>query len=303
MKIINDVVKHGKIIKSSIKKYGFFAEHNYMHYLYNESSANKNVFFGFNRGKGILAQVNAESNAWSLFPNGILAPESERIDLLLESINYILKTQNAKKFAVELSEDIRKSLLSALNKENNFRACSTSCILYWPVYSMKMWDSRLEGRKWKKLRNIKNRFYRKNNVEVADSRKVSKDELLSILKSWINKRIGNDSVKKSYYTSLINNNFEGADIAKTLHVNGKPCTITAGWKIPNSNNYYSAVGILDYSYHGLGEIANIDDLDRLKKNDYEHVDFGGSGKTLLYFKKKFKPDKIYKTYIFSIVRK
>ena len=92
-------------------------------------------------------------------------------------------------------------------------------------------------------------------------------------------------------------------MAKTLYVNGKPATITAGWKIPNSNYYYSAIGIVDYSYVGLGEIANIDDLNRLKREGYKCVDFGGSDRVLLRFKKKFKPEKIYKTYIFSIVRK
>ena len=66
-----------------------------------------------------------------------------------------------------------------------------------------------------------------------------------------------------YYLNLINNDFKGIDIAKTLYVDGRPSTITAGWRIPNSNNYYSAIGIVDYSYPGLGEVVNIDDLNRL----------------------------------------
>ena len=85
-------------------------------------------------------------------------------------------------------------------------------------------------------------------------------------------------------------------------MDNKPCTITAGWRIPNTKNYYSAVGILDYSYPELGEVANMDDLDRLKRKGFDYVDFGGSDETLLSFKKKFRPEKIYKTYIFSIVR-
>jgi len=92
-------------------------------------------------------------------------------------------------------------------------------------------------------------------------------------------------------------------MAKTLYVNNRPCTITAGWRIPNSNNYYSSIGIVDYSIPDLGEITNIDDLNRLKKKGFDFVDFGGSDKVLLYFKKKFKPEKIYKTYVFSIVRR
>ena len=36
---------------------------------------------------------------------------------------------------------------------------------------------------------------------------------------------------------------------------------------------------------------------------YDYADFGGSDKVLLYFKKKFKPESTYKTYIFSLVKK
>ena len=41
----------------------------------------------------------------------------------------------------------------------------------------------------------------------------------------------------------------------------------------------------------------------LKKKGYRCVDFGGSDMVLLKFKKKFKPERIYKTYEFSIVRR
>ena len=73
--------------------------------------------------------------------------------------------------------------------------------------------------------------------------------------------------------------------------------------IPNSKGYYSNMGILNYKYDGLGELSNWDDLCFLKKQGYEFVDFGGSDDRILEFKKKFKPHKVYKTYIFSIVRK
>ena len=52
-----------------------------------------------------------------------------------------------------------------------------------------------------------------------------------------------------------------------------------------------------------GEIANIDELNSLKRKNFDYVDFGGSDKVLLRFKKKFKPEKIYKTYTFSIVKR
>ncbi len=303
MKLYDNIIEHQERIKDSIKKYGYFAEHNYSHYLYSETKSNKNIFFDFGGNKGVLARFHQRGNSWSLFPNGVLAPKNERLELILKTTEYVLKKKKGKKFVVEVSEGLRKEILDKLQARNNLRACSCNYVLYWPLYNMDLWDYELKGSKWKKLRNIKNRFLRKNKVKVADSIKVPKEKLKGIVAKWLAKRQKNDKVDEDYYYRLIENNFKGMDMAKTLYVNGKPCTITAGWKIPNTKNYYSSIGILDYSYPDLGEIANIDDLNRLKKEGYEYVDFGGSEKTLLSFKRKFRPEKIYKTYIFSIVRR
>ena len=303
LKVVYDVVKHQKKIKKSIKKYGYFAEHNYLHYLYNQTEWNRNIFFDYDNDKILLTQFDEKNKVWSLFPNSILAPESERLELLLETTNYILKKQKAKKFVVEVSEDVRKEILNKFKIRNGFRVCNSTDILYWPMYNMDLWDLKLRGSKWKKLRNIRNGFYKRNKVRIKNSKDIPKEELKKILLNWLKKRHSRDRVDKDYFFNLIDNNFEGVYMAKTMYINDKPCTITAGWKIPNSDNYYSAIGILDYSYPELGEIANIDDLNRLKIEGFDYVDFGGSDKVLLYFKKKFRPEKIYKTYIFSIVRR
>jgi|TARA_B100001964_G_scaffold162994_1_gene178963 hypothetical protein len=303
LKVIHDISKCKKEIKNLIKKHGYFAEHNYNHFLYNETYDDKSVFFDFGRNKGALANIDKKNSIWSLFPNGILADESERLDLFFKAANYILKKQKAKKFVVEVSQDMRKGILDKLKIRNGIRACNYTYILYWPMYNMSSWNPKLKGSKMKKLRNIKNRFYKKYRVKVKDSKDVPKEDLKRILSGWLKRRNANDGVDKEYYLSLIDNNFKGMDMAKTIYVNNKPLTITAGWKIPNTNNYYSAIGMLDYSCPGLGEIANIDDLNRLKRKGFDYVDFGGSDKILLYFKKKFRPEKIYKTYTFSIVRK
>ncbi len=298
---MRDVAGNKKNIEKSIKKYGYFAEHNYLHYIYNQTERDKNLFFEFGNDKIVLAQFDEKENIWSLFPNSILAPENERMDLLVQTMDYILKKQKALKFVVEVSEDLRKEILNKFRVGNTFRACDPD-ILYWPMYNMDQWDLKLKGNKWKKLRNIKNVFYKNHNVSVRDSREIPKEDLNRILSAWLKRRNDNDRVDKHYFSNLIDNNFEGVDMAKTMYVDGSPCTITAGWKIPNSGNYYSSIGIIDYSYHGLGEVANIDDLNRLKGKGYDYVDFGGSDKVLLDFKMKFKPEKIYKTYVFSIVR-
>ena len=63
------------------------------------------------------------------------------------------------------------------------------------------------------------------------------------------------------------------------------------------------MGITNYKYEGLGEVVNMDDLQRCKEKGYDQVDFGGGGKALTNFKHKFKPDYIYKTYNYVLVKK
>ena len=303
MKIIDDIVKYKDKIKRGIKKYGHSAEHNYNHYVYSETKSDKNVFFDFGSGRGVLTKFCQRYNSWNLFPNGVLAPKNERLALLLKTADYILKKKKGKKFVVEVSEDLRKGILEKLLVRKKLRACSCNYVLYWPLYNMDLWDPNLRGSRWKKLRNIKNSFFRRNRIRVVDSKTVPKDKLKVIVAKWLSKRQNNDRVDKNYCYGLIDNNFKGTDMAKTIYVNGKPCTITAGWRIPNTKNYYSSIGVFDYSYPGLGENVNIDDLSRLKKEGYKYVDFGGSERALLSFKSKFKPEKIYRTYVFSIVRR
>jgi len=198
LKVISDVAKHEKTIKKSIKKYGYFAEHNYTHYFYNQNKWNENLFFDFGNDKILLMQFEKENNIWSLFPNSILAPEAERLELLMEAANYILKKRNGKKFIVEVSEDLKKKILNRFKLKNSFRACSSD-ILYWPVYNMDLWDLKLRGNKWKKLRNVKNRFYKRNKIRVINSKNVPKEELKKILSSWLKKRDARDIVEKRIF--------------------------------------------------------------------------------------------------------
>ena len=303
MKEIKDTKKYREDIQKAIRRYGHCAEHNYYHYQYYEEDKEKNIFFKLENSKGILSSYDQKNNFWYLFPSGILSPKEERFKILIKFLDYTLKRKKGKKLFVEVNEDFRKEILKKLKNLKSYRACSSPFILYWPLYNMSKFDAELGGKEWKKLRNIKNRFYKQHKVKIIDAEKIPKEELKKILDVWLKRRNAHDRVEKHYYVNLIENNLKGVDMAKILIVDGKPCSITAGWKIPNSNNYYSSIGILDYSYEGLGEVANIEDLKELKRKNYDYVDFGGSDKVLLYFKKKFKPEKIYKTYIFSIVRK
>lgn len=300
MKIIHDTEKHHNKIKKSIKKYGFNAEHNYMHYRSMENPKEKNVVFDFGNGRLVLTNVD-DKNRWELFPSGTLAPKNQRYFILKKVLDYVLIKKKAEKFVVEVNEELRGEILKKFKSGKKYKARSP-LILYWPVYNTSNWDPKLRGKKWKKLRNIKNRFYKRNKVRAVKSKDVNKEKLKRIVNEWLKRRSATDRVDKDYYINLIDNNFKGFKFTRTLIINGHPSTITAGWKIPNSNDYYSSIGIFDYSHKDLGNIANIDDLNNLKKHNIKYVDFGGSDKQLLVFKKKFKPHNIYKTYIFSIVR-
>lgn len=299
MRVIKDIKKNRKIIKSSIKKYGYAAEHNYFHYLNSEGKHNKSIFFNFN-GKGIMTHLYKDK-WWYMFAEA-LAPENQRLKPFFKFLDYALKNKKHKKVVIEATKEFRREIIKNIDKRK-YKVCSTNYILYWPVFNMNKWNHKLKGKKWKKLRNIRNRFYRAYNIRVVDSRNVAKEKLKKIVDEWIKKRRATDEVEHDEYYNMIDNNFRGLDSARSIIVNNKPCTITAGWKIPNSKNYYSAIGIFNYSYNYIGELANLDDLINLKKKGYKYVDFGGSNKILLKFKKKFKPHNLYKTYIFSIVRK
>ncbi len=300
LKIIRDTKKYHKKIKKAIKKYGYCADHNPMSYVYIENSKDKNVVFDLGKGRMILANVDHKNN-WILFPCGVLAEKNERYPFLVKFLDYILK-KKSDKVEVEVDEDLRKEIVKKFSVKKKYQA-RTPDILYWPVFNLSNWNSRLRGKKWKKLRNIKNRFYKNHKIRAKESKSVDKEKIRSIVFSWLKRRSNSDVVDKEYYLNMIDNNFKGFDHTRTLIIDGKPCTITAGWRIPNSKCYYSSIGLFDYSYKNLGDIANMDDLNNLKRNGIKHVDFGGSNKSLLKFKKKFKPERIYKTYSFYIARR
>src|SRR3989338_1390780 len=244
-------------IKKAIKRWGYAPEHNYHHYKNQETKHKENVFISFKNEMGVLAQ-KSEKRIWRVY-SSILAPKNKQLDLFLGFIDYIFTKKKAKKVIVEFREDFREKVLKRL-KNSNYRGCKLNYVLYWPIFNMKKWDSRLKGKDWKKIRNLRNRLYRHHKVEIKHPNEVSKAELKNVVMEWVKQRNGSDRTLYQQYLNLIKNNFDGCDIANTIVIDGKPCSITAGWKIPNSSNYYSAIGILNYRYDGLGEFSNLYDL-------------------------------------------
>ncbi len=300
MRVCADAKRNKARIISSIRKFGYSPEHNYHHHLYRETPDKKFIFFDFGKRRGVLAIYNKKNNVWYL-TSEILAPPDERLGIFLECIEYMLRKKKARKVSVEAGEEFKSKVFKRLkNSKYKLSACY---ILYWPVYNLKGWSLKLRGKQWKKLRNIRNRFYSRSNLKTLGPGGVSRDSLRKILKLWLKRRNSRDAVDKYYYLNIINNNFKGFDSSRVISIDGEPCSFSAGWQVPNSNIFYCGVGIFNYKHKDLGDFVNLDDLIYLKKAGYKCVDLGGSDKALLRFKKKLRPERIYKTYTFYISRK
>ena len=301
MDVIDDFDSNQKEILNYIKKYGWCREHNYC-FFYNQQFNYAKVYFFKSEDIGIIS-IRYKSGIWEIIGD-MLGKIEKRKELFKEFLDYVLLTKKDKKVFVFIPEKFFNDVSSILKESDKYRMTNTPDIYYNPVFDMRKWDEKLEGKEFKKLRNIKNKFLKSHDVEVIPSKEVDKEKLIQIAQKW---RKNRPKKEMNYYTQMylnfIKNNFEGTDIARSVVVNNEPCTITAGWCIPNSKNYYSALGLYNYSYDGLGEVANIDDLIYIKKKKYNFADFGDSTESLLQFKKKFGPESFYKTYWFHIVRK
>ena len=301
MDIIDDFDSNKKEIMNYIQKYVSCREHNYW-FFYNQQTNYTKIYFFKTKDSGIFS-IRYKSGTWEIIGD-VLGKVEKRKESFKEFLDYALLTKKDKKVFAFVPEQFYNYINNIMQKSNKYRITKDPTVYYTPVFNMKKWNKDLQGSKWKKLRNVKNKFLKSYNVEIIPSKEIEKKKLDNVVHRW---RKNRPKVEKNYYTQMylnfIKNNFEGTDIARSVVVNGEPCTITAGWKIPNSENYYSAIGLYNYKYNGLGEIANIDDLTQIKKKKFLFADFGDSTESLLQFKKKFGPESFYKTYWFYIVRK
>lgn len=312
MELIEKPEESGDEIKRCISKFGHAPEHNYTYFLTTVENGARNIFLKSNKGYGVLANYREAIREVAMVSEA-LAPRDKQVEMVHEALGTCFDKLKIKKFVVEQNDALRKETLKSLGV-NGCKALPPRFSLFWPVFDMEKWHGDdMAGDDWKRLRNIRNRFYNWHSVEVADSKTIGKEPLKKIVADWVERRklmsVGanrKDSNLAYYerYLKMIDLNFEGTKFAKTLVVDGEPCTITAGWEIPNSDNaYYSAMGICNYAFEGLGEIASLDDLYRLKESGYSLVDFGGSPMPLLKFKFKFRPHAVYITQTYAIVKK
>ena len=292
---IIDILGNKGIISDSIRKYGHAPEHNFW-YFHNLNKDNKCLYFRFQNNKGIMAQIYKNGSCEMI--SEVLSPNNEKLEIFEEFLDYIFSKMKLKKVFVFIPTDF-KNRIEIMAQKNKYHL-SKSRKYYSPIFNLKNFDEKLGGKLWKKIRNIRNGFYKKNKVEVIPSRNIKKKQLKNIVLQWNKNKKWEGKVDILMYLNFIENDFIGTKYARTLVVNGEPSTITAGWNIPNTNVSYSAIGIHNYKHKNLGEIANLDDLLYLKKTGYENANFGTSDKSLLAFKKKFIPESILESHYFSI---
>lgn len=308
--LIEDVEGERKLIERIIRANGSDAEHNYGYFAAHENEDEKCVFIRSGE-HGMQATFNQRMKRWMMI-GAPIAPEEKQASLLYSALDFLSEKGKMKKFIAEFETDKKKEI--ALMAGKNYIVHSPNCVLYWPVYHMPTWTGHeLKGGQWKKLRNLINRITKSHRIELIDASEAEKDELKQIVTKWAKLRNQTGfSVNRKYsnrtdygqYLRLIELGFPGCTFAKAVTVDGKAASLTAGWDIPNrKGEYYSGIGVYDLSIPHLGEYANWSDLAMLKKAGYGEVNFGGSPKSLLQFKMKFKPARTYTTYIFAITRK
>ncbi len=308
--LIEDVEGERRLIERIISAHGSDAEQNYGYFASHSNDDEKCVFI--RRGKhGIQATFNPELKKWMMIGTPI-APEKEQAGLLYSAMDFLSQKGKMKKFIAEFETSKRKEI--ELMSGRKYTVHTPNCVLYWPVYHMPSWTGEsLKGGPWKKLRNLINRITKSHRVELIDASEADSEDLRQVVAKWaklrnqtgfaVNRKYSNRT-DYDLYLKLIELGFTGCKFAKAVTVDGKAASLTAGWDIPNTKGaYYSGVGIYDLSIPHLGEYANWRDLAMLKGAGYSEVNFGGSPKSLLQFKMKFKPARTYTTYIFAITKK
>jgi hypothetical protein len=255
----------------------------------------------FDNGEGLLTIEERDKKRITVFSSPIASP-SRRAKIIIEYLEKIFELLEIEKVIFELESFLYKEVLGGLPK--NLKARAINYTLTWPVYNLKNLDASLAGGHWKTLRKAKNKFYENYLVSVADAKTYQdKESLRLIINEWRKKRGGSDRSHFSAYNNFIEGDFRGADEARVFIVNNKAVGINAGWLIPNSNRFYGALGIHNYSLPDLGDVLYLEDLLWLKEHGYKEADMGGGEGALTSFKSKFYPESFYKTNIFSVVKK
>lgn len=285
-------------IQTAIERYGHAPEHRLDWYSSIQKPTRK-LFAALGSDTALLLTYK-EKNEWYIFSEP-LAPDGVRGRLIIEFAEEVLQDHTVKKVVTELRASTRKDVLNLLPK--NLRACAINYTLTWPVMDMNVFDPALPGKKYKHIRNAHNKFYREHAIEMIDARSVPQGELLAVITRWQKNRGARDRAYTDEFISVIENNFYDMPHAEAMRLDGQIVGMNVGWPMPgDSQSYYGAIGIHDYSHPDLGMMLYLADLEWFKKRGIQCVDMGGGEKALTVFKNQFSPARWYKTFVFSIVR-
>ena len=298
MELLN-ALENEDIVKKAISDIGYSAEHNYYHYIYNCYPDETPLFFKFEGFQGILCYHNPKNSKYRIF-GGILTDPDKRLDCLMAFLEHIT-AMGAKKIEIETDAELRGQIIKLFKDTKKYAARKITTVYSWPLFRMCDWDGdKMQGKDWKDMRYYWNKYFREHKVEFKKAGDIKNSLLRDLVLKWKKQRTNKEITHYDQYLKAINNDFQGFN-TRIMVVDGNVVALTAGFKVPNRNYYYSAIGIYSRDIERTGEICNMDDLMELKKQGYEYVDFGGGEEELTQFKKKFRPDHYYKTYVFNIV--
>lgn len=306
MTIIEDPQIFRPLVEMAIDKFGFAPEHNLEWFIAYADHKQKPVVAMWPNGEAVL--VYQEEKAWYTFSEP-LAPVADRGRRVTELADLIFKTYpHVEKVITEAREDTRQQIINSLSDELRMIEDSDDCyILTWPVMNMQKFDPLLPGGHFKSLRNAKSKFYRDHKVEIKNISDISKQDLKNLVDRWVpiaTLKTEAEFMHPEPYYNIIEMDFSGITTARAMIVDDLIVGLNGGWEIPNSDAFYAAIGIHDYSAPDLGLMLYLEDLEWLKANGYKTVDMGGVEEgNPLNFKNQFLPESWYKTYVFSIIKK
>lgn len=301
MQLIEDPKISMPLVEKAIEKFGFAPEHNADWWLYNAELTEKPVFVYWPEdGTGLMTlRANQE---WYTFSEP-LAPAELQGQRIAEFAGHVLKNfLEIEEIIVEVLSETRNNILGLI--PDSLLAEDIYYQPVWPVMNLDKFDPTLPGSHFKGVRNAKSRFYREHKLEVVDARTVVKEALYRVIDDWAHHRKAPDDPLLVAYHNLVTHDFLGCETARALLIDGKPSGINAGWRIINSDRFYHAVGIHDYSNREFGFVLYLENLEWIKKAGYKTADMGGSevGDSL-FFKDRFLPESHYTTDMFSIARR
>jgi hypothetical protein len=290
--------EYDSVARRAIKKYGFAPEHN-LDWFECVVSGTPVCVVTWKGDESLL--TSKDPTAWYVHVEP-LAALGHRGIRMMEYASFVLETQSdIEKIVVEVCKETLSEMKMLLPDFPHLKFRSMNYVLTWPIMNLTKFDDTLSGAHWKPMRKLMNKLRREHTLTMVEAQKVGKGMLHKIIDKWGKNRLAHDRAYPDRYHALIDSDFAGCDHAQVLIDKDIPIGINAGWLIPNSETYYGAIGVHDYSIKNIGHHLYFQDLLWMKKSGYKLVNLGGGAENSKHFKDYYQPESWYNTYNFSIV--